>query len=151
MMPFCTLLDFDARILRSHWMRAWFTWLVPATTFIALMVSGLPPAVAADDAGLEFFEKKIRPVLVQYCYECHSADAKKLGGGLLLDSRDGVRKGGDTGLVIESGKPEESPLIIAVRYKDDSLKMPPKGKLPEAAIADLEAWVKIGAPDPRDK
>jgi hypothetical protein len=121
--------------------------------FLSLLVllAVLAPATAlrADDDGTEFFEKKIRPILVQYCYECHSANAKKLGGGLLLDSRDGVRKGGDSGAVLESGKPDESLLIEAVRYGGDAVKMPPKGKLPAAAIADLEEWVKLGAPDPR--
>src|SRR5258708_3559805 len=105
----------------------------------------------ADEAGNEFFEKKVRPVLVRYCYECHAADAKQIGGNLLLDHREGWRKGGDTGTALVPGKPAESLLLTAVRYQDDALKMPPKGKLPEAAIADLEAWIKLGAPDPRDK
>ena len=105
----------------------------------------------ADDAGVEFFEKKIRPVLVKHCYECHSADAKKLGGGLLLDHREGLRKGGETGSALVVGKPDESLLIKAIRYEDDSLKMPPKGKLPAAVIADLETWIKNGASDPREK
>jgi len=116
---------------------------------VAVIVS--PLSADADDAGVEFFEKKIRPLLVTHCSECHAADAKKLGGGLLLDSRDGVRKGGESGAAIVPGKPDESLLIKAVRYNDDSVKMPPKGKLPAAAIADLEEWVKRGAPDPRDK
>jgi hypothetical protein len=103
----------------------------------------------ADDAGTEFFEKKIRPVLVEHCYECHSAGAKKLAGGLLLDSRDGVLKGGDTGPSVEPGNPEASLLIAAVRYTDESVQMPPKGKLPDAVVADFERWVKLGAPDPR--
>ncbi|MDB5335734.1 MAG: hypothetical protein JWN70_1353 [Planctomycetaceae bacterium] len=105
----------------------------------------------ADDAGIEFFEKKIRPVLVEHCQQCHASDSKKLGGGLLLDHREGVLKGGDSGSAIEVGKPEESLLIKAIKYDDDSLKMPPKGKLSPAIIADFEAWVKLGAPDPRDK
>ncbi len=105
----------------------------------------------ADDAGIEFFEKRIRPILTEHCSECHSADSKKLGGNLLLDSRDGVRKGGDSGAALEAGKPEISLLIKAIRFTDDNVKMPPKGKLPATAIADLEEWVKLGAPDPRDK
>ena len=122
------------------------------TLSAASLVALLSPFPAdADDAGVEFFEKRIRPLLIAHCSECHSADAKKLGGGLLLDSRDGVRKGGDSGAAIVPGKPNESLLIKAVRYTDDSVKMPPKGKLPAAAIADLEEWIKRGAPDPRDK
>lgn len=105
----------------------------------------------ADEMGLEFFEKKIRPVLVEHCQPCHAADARKLGGSLLLDHRDGIRAGGDSGAAIEPGKPEDSLLIKAIRYTDESLKMPPKGKLPEGVIADFEAWVKQGAPDPREK
>jgi hypothetical protein len=102
-----------------------------------------------ESDGQEFFEKKIRPVLVQHCYECHAADSKEIGGNLLLDSRDSLRKGGDTGPAVVLNKPDESLLIKAIRYADDNLQMPPRGKLPAAAIADLEAWVKIGAPDPR--
>jgi hypothetical protein len=109
-------------------------------------------AVAAPPAGdSEFFEKKIRPVLVQHCYKCHSAEAKKDKGGLRLDTRDGLRKGGDSGPALVPGKPDDSLLVKAVRYTDDALKMPPKGKLPEAAIADLGEWVRRGAPDPREK
>ena len=107
--------------------------------------------VWADDAGTEFFEAKVRPVLVQHCYECHAADAKKLGGGLSLDSRQGVQTGGDSGPAIVPGKPAESLLIQAVRYTNDAVQMPPKGKLPAAVIADLEEWVQRGAVDPRDK
>ncbi len=119
---------------------------------LTLLITVSPLAgLRADDAGLEFFEKRIRPVLVQHCYECHASDAKKLGGGLLLDSRDGVRTGGDSGVVIVPGKPDDSLLIKAIRYTDDSVKMPPKGKLPAAAIADLEEWVQRGVPDSRDK
>src|SRR3954447_2068142 len=97
----------------------------------------------------DFFEKKIRPVLVEHCYKCHSAEAKKLKGGLALDSRAGLLKGGDSGPALVAGKPADSRLITAVRYADAELRMPPKGKLPDAVIADLEKWVGLGAPDPR--
>ena len=118
----------------------------------AILVLALQPAgLRAQDAGFEFFEKKIRPVLVEHCYECHAANAKKVRGQLLLDSRDGVRKGGVSGPAIEPGDPDKSLLIKAIRYTDPDTKMPKKGKLPAAVIADLEAWVKMGAPDPRDK
>jgi cytochrome c553 len=114
---------------------------------IALAV--LAPFTSADD-GIEFFEKKIRPVLVEHCYECHSKDAKKQRGGLLLDSRTGIRKGGDTAPAVVPGKPSESLLLKAVRQTDPELKMPPKGKLPDGVIIDLEKWIALGAPDPRD-
>jgi hypothetical protein len=97
----------------------------------------------------EFFERKIRPLLVDNCYECHRAGAKKIGGGLLLDSRAGIIKGGDTGPAITPGDPEASLLIHAVRQTDAQLTMPPKSRLSPAEIADLEAWVRMGAPDPR--
>jgi cytochrome c553 len=99
---------------------------------------------------LAFFEKKIRPVLVDNCYKCHSANAEKVRGDLLLDTRDGLRKGGGSGPSIVPGNPERSRLIIALRHTNKDTAMPPKEKLPEAVIADFEAWVKMGAPDPRD-
>lgn len=104
---------------------------------------------AEDDT--EFFEQKIRPLLVKHCYECHAAEAKKLGGNLLLDSRDGVKQGGDSGPAIGLAQPETSLLLKAIRYKDEATNMPPSGKLPDQAIADLEEWVRRGAPDPRDQ
>jgi hypothetical protein len=105
-----------------------------------------------DPAGIEFFEKKIRPVLVEHCYPCHSQGAEKVKGGLLLDTRDGLLKGGENGPAIFEGDPDKSLLIKAVRYTDEDLRMPPRkngGRLPDEQIADLEAWVKMGAPDPR--
>jgi hypothetical protein len=87
--------------------------------------------------------------LVQHCYQCHAADAKKVKGGLLLDTRDGIRKGGETGPAVVPGKLDKSLLIQAIRY--EGLQMPPKGKLPDAVIADFEKWIAMGAPDPRDK
>ncbi len=105
-----------------------------------------------DSAGFEFFESKIRPVLADHCYSCHSEKAEKLKGGLYLDSRDGALKGGDNGPAIVSGDPEKSLLIKAIRYSDENLQMPPKGKkLSAEQIADFETWVKMGAPDPRTK
>ncbi len=124
---------------------------IPLLALIAFSQFAISISAIAEDADLEFFEKKIRPVLVTHCYECHSADAKKLGGELLLDSRDGVKKGGETGSALDGSNPDKSLLIKAIRYTDDALKMPPKGKLPDSVIADLETWVRNGAPDPRDQ
>ena len=104
--------------------------------------------VLAEDHA--FFESKVRPMLVEHCYECHSGEKTK--GGLALDNKQGWEKGGDTGPAIVPSKPDESLLIKAVRYHDEDLAMPPKkkgGKLPAAVIADLVEWVKMGAPDPR--
>ncbi|HMF10768.1 MAG TPA: c-type cytochrome domain-containing protein, partial [Gemmataceae bacterium] len=116
---------------------------------LALAMAG---AGRADDAKptaeqVEFFEKKIRPVLVEHCYKCHATTAKKVRGGLLLDSRDGVRKGGESGPVIVPGDPSASRLMKGLRY--DELQMPPNGKLPDKVIADFETWIKQGAVDPR--
>ena len=105
------------------------------------------PAQSQPD-GVEFFEKKIRPLLAEHCYECHATD-KKTKGGLNLDSRAGWEKGGDSGMALVPGDPEASLLIKAVRYKDKQFQMPPKRKLSDAQIADFEQWVKLGAPDPR--
>jgi hypothetical protein len=96
-----------------------------------------------------FFEAKIRPLLVDHCYECHSTTGKKLKGGLTLDSRAGMQQGGDTGLAVTPGDPDASLLIQAVRHSDASLAMPPNKKLAPHEIADLETWVRWGAPDPR--
>jgi hypothetical protein len=108
----------------------------------------MPVRAGSDDAaGLAFFEQKIRPVLAKECYSCHSAGAKKLKGGLLLDTRAGMLTGDGTGPAIVPGKPDESLLLEALRH--EGLEMPPKSKLPETVIADFTRWVEIGAPDPR--
>ncbi|MBI1371534.1 MAG: DUF1549 domain-containing protein [Phycisphaera sp.] len=106
-------------------------------------------AAEPDAEGVAFFERYVRPILSDHCYECHSANAKKLKGGLLLDSRAGVLTGGDTGPAIVPGKVDESLLIKAVRWADADTKMPPKTKLSDRQIELLEEWVKMGAPDPR--
>ena len=100
-----------------------------------------------------FFEKKIRPVLVAQCYECHSAEAVtrgKLKGMLTVDTRAGLLKGGDSGPAIVPGKPGESLLLKALRHDASVSAMPPKEKLSAAVIADFEAWIAAGAADPRD-
>ncbi len=113
-----------------------------------------PPGTEPSDAVAtpeqeQFFEAKIRPVLATHCFKCHSGEVEKIKAGLRLDSREGLRAGGDSGPAIVAGRPDASLLVRAIRYNDDELQMPPKGKLPAEAIADLEAWVKMGAPDPR--
>jgi hypothetical protein len=122
---------------------------------VALSCGGGLAAVAADAVPpeqVEFFEARIRPVLVESCYPCHSAAAGKSKGGLTLDTGAGVLRGGDSGPALVAGKPDESLLVRAVRYTDPELQMPPKsagGRLPDEVVADLEAWVSAGAPDPR--
>ncbi|MEO7677743.1 MAG: c-type cytochrome domain-containing protein, partial [Verrucomicrobiota bacterium] len=113
-----------------------------------IFISLRAPPAAADE--FEFFEKKIRPIFVESCYKCHSVGAEKLKGGLLLDSKTGILKGGESGPAIVEGDVEKSLLIRAVRYTDKDLQMPPKDKkLSAQQIADFETWVKAGAPDPR--
>lgn len=135
--------------------------LTSTTLALILLFAGADTAFAQPTRGtgfadkptadqIAFFEKKIRPVLVEHCYKCHSADAEKIKGDLVLDTRDGLRKGGTTGPSIVPGNPDRSKLILALRSKDPDTAMPPKGKLPDHVIADFEAWVKMGAPDPRD-
>jgi hypothetical protein len=96
-------------------------------------------------SGADFFEKKIRPVLIERCFECHSGQAKKPKGGLLLDSRAGLLRGGDSGPAIVPGNAGASLLLKAVRWDDKDLKMPPKKRLPEAELSDLERWITSGA------
>ena len=115
-----------------------------------LLVLLLPAGVHGAEpprAQVEFFEKKIRPVLVKHCYKCHSAQAAKVKGGLLLDTRDGLLKGGAGGPAIIPGDPAASLLLKALRHED--LEMPPGTKLPDSVIADFQSWIKQGAADPR--
>ncbi len=115
----------------------------------SMQAGAAPPAPTA--AEIDHFEKKIRPVLVEQCYSCHSAAAEeknKLRGGLRLDSREALLAGGDSGPALVPGKPVESLLLQSLKY-DGDVRMPPKGKLPEAVVADFEKWIKSGAADPR--
>ncbi len=102
-----------------------------------------------SEEQLAFFEKRIRPLLVNYCYECHSAESDDLAGELLVDSRAAIRRGGTHGPAVIPGDPDKSLLLEAVRFQNDDLQMPPEGKLSDDEIRDLEQWVKMGAPDPR--
>ncbi len=120
--------------------------------FLMLWAAGWAVCAGADEAGLQglqFFESKIRPILVGRCYECHSGAAKKLKGGLYLDSAEGVARGGESGAVVVAGAPAKSKLIEAVGYANVDLQMPPKDKLNDGQIADLKHWVKMGAPMPK--
>jgi hypothetical protein len=120
------------------------------TCSVLIGVSSLRCGAEMDAEQLAFFENKIRPVLVEYCYECHSTKAATVKADLYLDNRDAAMKGSESGVVIVSGDPEKSILIRAVKYLEESLEMPPAGKLSAAVIADLEKWVIMGAPWPDD-
>lgn len=102
--------------------------------------------------GIDFFESRIRPVLVKHCYDCHSVSSGTAEGGLRVDSRKAIRAGGKRGPALVPGKPQAGSLLKAVRHSDPKLKMPPDQKrLPDSVIADLTAWIKMGAPDPREE
>ena len=107
-------------------------------------------AGASTPSDLEFFEKKVRPLLSQHCYECHSSDSRDLKGGLRLDHRRGVLEGGHTGPAVIPGRVGKSLLIRAIRHTDKDLRMPPRQKLRPEDIQILEKWVALGAPDPRE-
>ncbi|QDU51640.1 DUF1553 domain-containing protein [Gimesia panareensis] len=107
-----------------------------------------PPADSFSEEQLTFFETRIRPLLVKHCYECHSTESDDLQGGLLVDSQPTLRRGGDSGPALIPGDTKHSLLLKAVRF-EEGLEMPPQGKLSPRDIADLERWVKQGAPDPR--
>jgi Protein of unknown function (DUF1553)/Protein of unknown function (DUF1549)/Planctomycete cytochrome C len=123
---------------------------VPRNIIQTLLLIALPAVASGSDEftseQIEFFEAKVRPVLVQHCYDCHSTDAKKLKGGLYVDSRDGLMKGGDSGAAAVAGKPDDSILIDAVKYR--SYEMPPDRKLADDDIAVLVRWVEQGLPWP---
>ena len=122
-------------------------WLVACT--LAVVGPCMLAAEAPADNGIDFFETRIRPILVEHCYECHSARSKSLKGGLLLDTRAGLLMGGDSGPAVVPRAANQSLLVEAIRRQ--SFEMPPKGKLPDEVIADFVQWIEIGAPDPRDE
>ncbi|MCY3004990.1 MAG: DUF1553 domain-containing protein [Planctomycetota bacterium] len=117
---------------------------------VLLSLTGLSqdlPPEAEQTAKLDFFEKKIRPVLIEHCYECHSSAAKTLQGGLSLETAAGLAQGGDSGPALVPGKSDQSLILQALRY--ESTQMPPRGKLSDQVIADFVEWVSSGAADPR--
>src|SRR6266404_3859650 len=127
-----------------------------AMLFGAIVFAGASSATGAQPASArplappdyQFFEQKVRPLLVERCFNCHSARAKKIKGELRLDSRDHILKGGESGPAAVPQQPDKSLLIQAVRYQNETLQMPPKGKLPDRAVAILEEWVRRGLPFP---
>jgi len=122
-----------------------------------ILLFGAAPAILAADAPasftsdqLEFFEKRIRPVLVSQCYKCHSHSSEKLKANLYLDSREALLKGGETGPSIVPGSASKSLLIAAIKWTKDDLEMPPKNKLSDTAIADFVQWINTGAAWPKE-
>lgn len=132
---------------------------IPAGLFGVLLLSfvsiacPLPAQESATEQalkGADFFERRVRPILVEHCYECHSEAAQESQGGLLLDRRSAWLKGGDTQAAVVPNNPESSLLIEAVKYQDPDLQMPPDGPLDAKKIELLERWVRMGAPGPRE-
>lgn len=121
---------------------------------ILLLSAALPVMLRAEDPSaedVEFFEKRIRPILAEHCFECHSAKTNPLKGGLRLDSRDGLLAGGDSGAAVVAGEPDKSRLVVAVGYESEELQMPPAGKLAVEKVADLKEWVRRGAFFPKSE
>ncbi|MDG2131248.1 MAG: DUF1553 domain-containing protein [Fuerstiella sp.] len=128
---------------------------LPVVAFSALIVFASSVAQAQESgneqterAGVSFFETKIRPVLVEHCYECHSATADNVKGGLLLDTRKNARQGGDSGSAVVPNDVDESLLVSALKH--ESFEMPPTGRLPDSVINDFVRWIEMGAIDPRE-
>jgi hypothetical protein len=118
-------------------------------TLLALLLTA---SLRADEVvEQEFFEKRVRPILVEHCFECHSAKTNPLKGGLRLDSREGLMAGGDSGAAVVPGDSDKSRLVVAVGYESEEIQMPPAGKLPPEKIADLREWVKRGAFFPKSE
>ncbi len=121
-----------------------------STAWILASLAGSPTIASEGPGDVAFFEKEVRPILSENCYQCHSEEAGKRKGGLWLDRREGWEIGGDAGPTIVPGDVDASLLLHAVRYRDENLQMPPKSRLSDAQVATLERWVAMGAPDPRD-
>lgn len=115
---------------------------------ITLILLAIP--ALGQDGATDHFEKKIRPVLAARCYACHSVASQPVQGGLRLDSAEAIRKGGNSGTLINAADPDHSLLLRALRHTDKELKMPPGKPLPTEAIADFEAWIRNGASMPAD-
>ena len=129
-------------------MKPMFRFALPLA--LASAVSALAQDRPLTPEENDFFESKIRPALIEHCHSCHSADKDaKIKGGLQLDSKAGLLKGGSTGPGLVPGQPDRSLIIKAMRFTDPNLQMPPKEKVPDSVLADFENWVRMGAPDPR--
>jgi mono/diheme cytochrome c family protein len=125
-------------------------WVASAARLPADVAMAPAPPQAASAQDVQFFETRIRPLLADRCYKCHSREADKIKGGLMLDTREGMLHGGDTGPAVTPGRPEDSLIVDAISYKDADLQMPPKGdRLTDQQVADVTEWIRRGAFDPR--
>ncbi|MDP9170187.1 MAG: hypothetical protein M3N54_06195, partial [Acidobacteriota bacterium] len=115
------------------------------------LIALLGAPVCAQNPSAEFFENQIRPVLAEKCYGCHSSKLKSPMGGLVLDTKAGMKAGGNGGPVVIAGNPASSRLLKALSYSDTELRMPPTGKLGDDKIAAFQKWIADGAVDPREE
>jgi len=123
--------------------------LLTVLVSLPVLEAGAQSVAQPSAVDINFFESRIRPILIEHCYGCHSAEADRIRGGLLLDTREGWHVGGISGPAIVPGDPDASLLIESIRWADEDFQMPPRRKLPDADIRLLEEWVRRGAPDPR--
>jgi hypothetical protein len=138
-----TFFSKDVTSANCRWGTRLYFYRVAVCGLLAILM--LRPAISLGGGpDTDFFEKKIRPVLAESCYECHSAAAKEIEGKLRLDSAAALKAGGELGSVVTPGAPDKSRLIEAVRYTNPDLQMPPAGRLSPDKIADLATWVKRG-------
>lgn len=136
--------QYQSMALRSYIFLCVAFYLVQGVASMPLIAKEVTPAQR------DFFEKRIRPALVENCFECHAVDSKKIGGKLLLDSPEALLKGGESGPPLIAGNPDESLLIESLSHESD-LAMPPKKPVQESVIADFIKWIEMGAPDPREQ
>src|SRR5688572_21997574 len=120
-------------------------------TLIAAILCLPEASSGAEKVDETFFEERIRPVLVEYCYECHSGQSKKLKGRFRLDTALNLQQGGETGPAIDKADPSKSLLLKVIEYQDADLSMPPKGKLPPTELQELRKWILAGAPYPKSE
>ncbi len=139
------ILSHPFNAMKDSFMRrfVWFASLIVVAA-VPVMANDVAPDAAPSPAALEFFEKKVRPLLVDQCYNCHSAD-NKAAGGLRVDDRNGLLQGGGRGAAVVPGDPEKSVLLKAVSHTDEKLKMPPEFKLSDEQIGILTQWIQDGA------
>ncbi|MCA9009140.1 MAG: hypothetical protein KDB01_05305, partial [Planctomycetaceae bacterium] len=130
--------------------KLWRQWSMRLLMCLVFLHSTGGLFVCRADDGIEFFERKIRPVLVEHCYRCHSSESKELQGELRLDLKAGWQLGGESGEPsVVPGNPDQSPLILAMRHNAGASAMPPdQPRLSDAIINDFVTWVRMGAPDP---
>src|SRR4030095_2690185 len=116
--------------------------------YLGLIAYSALPLHGQTPTGTELFEKEIRPVFVAKCYGCHSSKLKSPMGGLVLDTKAGLKRGGNGGPVIAAGSPPSSRLLQALTYNQTELRMPPGGTMPDEKIAAFEKWIAAGGPHP---